>query len=101
MGLSQGAAASALGGAAPATPFATAGLSQGAAAEALAPTASKSFMSQGFKNQLTSGLISNAPSIADMFQKGPAPAKAPAGNLQQGPFNPAQNLFLQFERRRR
>lgn len=54
--------------------------------------------SPGFQQQLVTGLLSNAGSLVPQGQ--PA-QRAPAGSLPRPAFNPAQNLFLNFQRRRR
>ncbi len=59
------------------------------------------FLSKGFKDKLTTGLIDAAPTAAaSLLQRQPT-AQAPAGQLPRGQFVPAQNLFFNFQRRRR
>lgn len=52
----------------------------------------------GFQQQLVTGLLSNAGSF---IPQGQPAQQTPAGSLARPAFNPAQNLFLNFRRRRR
>lgn len=54
----------------------------------------------GFKQQLALGLLNNAGSFIPQQQQQQQP-QAPTGSLKRPAFQPSQNLFLNFRRRRR
>ena len=71
----------------------------GTSGTAVTPVAQSS--SSGFGQQVGLGLLSNAPAIAELLKRPKGPAPPGPANLSGPGFNPAGNIFAQFQRRRR